>query len=100
MEKDLDKVQNKEDMNPIMMDEDQIKETMDRVGTTRSRIPYKYKINRKKRAVVEQEVLDSDEEEVEDICATGQIEEILCTTYDRKTRCQGSDAEEGSPFQI
>jgi hypothetical protein len=44
--------------------------------------------------------LDSDEEEVEDLCAMGKIEEILHATYERKTRGQGSDAEEGSPFQI
>jgi hypothetical protein len=35
MEKDLDRGQKKEEMDPIMMDEDQIKEKMDRAGTTR-----------------------------------------------------------------
>jgi hypothetical protein len=30
----------------------------------------------------------------------GNIEDILCTTYERKTRGHGSDIEEGSPFQI
>jgi hypothetical protein len=30
----------------------------------------------------------------------GKIEEIMCATYERKTRGQGSDVEEGSPFQI
>jgi hypothetical protein len=44
--------------------------------------------------------LDNDEEEVEDLCATGKIEEILHTTYERKTRGHGSDVEEGSPFHI
>jgi hypothetical protein len=62
--------------------------------------PYQYKINSKKRAVAEREGLDSDEEEVEDLCAMGKIEEILHATYERKTRGQGSNAEEGSPFQI
>jgi hypothetical protein len=57
-------------------------------------------MNSKKRAVAEREGLDNDEEEVEDLHATGQIEDILCTTYERKTRGHGSDAEEGSPFQI
>jgi hypothetical protein len=42
--------------------------------------------------------LDSDEDEVEDLHVTWKIEEILHTTYERKTICQGSDAEEGSPF--
>jgi hypothetical protein len=32
----------------------------------------------KKRVVAEREGLESDEEEVEDICATEHIEEILC----------------------
>jgi hypothetical protein len=53
MEKDLDRGQKKETMEPIMMDEDQIKEIMERAGTTHSRRPYQYKINRKKREVVE-----------------------------------------------
>jgi hypothetical protein len=44
--------------------------------------------------------LESDEEEVEDIRAMGNIEEILCATYERKTIGQGFDTEEGSPFQI
>jgi hypothetical protein len=53
MEKDLDRGQKKEEMDPIMMDEDQIKEIMDRVGMMCSGRPYQYKINRKKRAVAE-----------------------------------------------
>jgi hypothetical protein len=44
--------------------------------------------------------LDNDEEEVKDLYAMGHIEEILHTTYERKTRGQGSDVEEGSQFQI
>jgi hypothetical protein len=54
--------------------------------------PYQYNINRKKREVAKREGLDSDEEEVEDLCAMGKIEEILCATYERKTRGQGSGA--------
>jgi hypothetical protein len=43
--------------------------------------------------------LDSDEDEVEDLRATGQIEEILCATYERKTIGQGFNGEEVvSPF--
>ena len=44
--------------------------------------------------------MESDEEEVEDLCAMEQIEEILRATYDRKTKGHGFDAEEGTPFQI
>jgi hypothetical protein len=44
--------------------------------------------------------LESDEEEVEDLHAMENIEEILCATYERKTKGQGSSVEEGSPFQI
>jgi hypothetical protein len=55
-------------------------------------------MNNKKRVVVEREGLDNDEEEVEDLHAMGQIEDILHITYERKTRGHGSDAEEGSPF--
>jgi hypothetical protein len=42
MEKDLDKGQKKEEIDPIMMDEYQIKEIIDRVGMTCSRIPYQF----------------------------------------------------------
>jgi hypothetical protein len=57
-------------------------------------------MNRKKREVVEREGLDNDEEEVEDICATWNIEDILHATYERKNRGHGSTEKEGSPFQI
>jgi hypothetical protein len=85
-------------MEPIMMDEDHIKEMMDKLGMTRSGRPYQYKINIKKRELPEQEGLESDEEEVEDLLAMGKIEEILHATYDRKNRGQGFGVEEGSPF--
>jgi hypothetical protein len=52
------------------------------------------------KAIAKREVLESDEEEVEDIHAIGKIEEIMCTKYERKTRGQGSGVEEGSPFHI
>jgi hypothetical protein len=55
-------------------------------------------MNSKKREVVEQEGLGNEEEEVEDLHATGHIEYILCATYERKKRGHGSDIEEGSPF--
>jgi len=85
-------------MDPIMMDEEQTKEIMDGEGTTCSRRPHQYNINSKKRKVAEREGLESDEEQVEDICAMGNIEEIMCTTYDRKTIGHGYGTEEGSPF--
>jgi hypothetical protein len=43
-------------------------------------------VNTKKRVVVVREGLVSDEEEVEDIRVVEKIEEILRTTYERKTR--------------
>jgi hypothetical protein len=73
---------------------------MDKVGIMCNKIPYQYNINRKKRVVAKREGLESDEEEVEDLHATENIEEILHATYDKKTRGQGSNAEEGTPFQI
>jgi hypothetical protein len=57
---------------------------MEKYGTTRSGRPYQYKMNNKKRAITDREVLASDEEEVEDLRAMEQIEEILCKTYERK----------------
>jgi hypothetical protein len=71
MERDLERGQKKEAMDPIMMDEKHTKEIMDRAGVTCSGRPYQYKINSEKREVVEQQGLDSDEEEVEDIRAMG-----------------------------
>jgi hypothetical protein len=78
---------NKEEaLDPIMMDNDQIKWIMETAGKTCSGVPYKYKVNTKKRVVAEREGLASDEEEVEDLRAMEQIEEILRETYERKTR--------------
>jgi hypothetical protein len=57
-------------------------------------------MNNKKRTVVEQEGLDNDEEEVEDLHDTWQIEDILCATYERKNRGHKFNTEEGPPFQI
>jgi hypothetical protein len=65
MEKDMDRDQKKEEMDPIMIDEDRIKEIMDREGYTCSGRPYQYNINTKKREVTKWEGLESDEEEVE-----------------------------------
>jgi hypothetical protein len=59
---------------------------MEKTGKTRSGVPYQYKMNNKKRAIADREGLESDEEEVEDLRAVEKIEEILCATYERKTR--------------
>jgi hypothetical protein len=47
-----------------MMDDEHTMESIRKSGVTRNRLPYKYKMNRKKRAVAEQEGFYSDEEEV------------------------------------
>jgi hypothetical protein len=59
---------------------------METTGKMRSGVPYQYKMNNKKRTIANREVLESDEEEVEDLQVVDQIEEIMCTTYERKTR--------------
>jgi hypothetical protein len=93
--------QKKEAMDPIMMDEEQTKEIMERVGVTCSGRPYQYKINRKKRAVAEREGLDSDEEEVEDLHVTrGRLRKYCVPHMRGKPEVRGLSAEEGSPFQI
>jgi hypothetical protein len=51
-------------------------------------------MNNKKREITKREGLDNNEEEVEDIHATRNIEDILHTMYERKTIGHGSDAEE------
>jgi hypothetical protein len=60
--------------------------------------PYQYRMNNKKREVAKREGFDNDEEKVEYLCTTRKIEDILCATYERKTRGHGSGAKEGSPF--
>jgi len=53
-----------EPLDPIMMDDDQLKWMLASSGTTRSGVPYQYKVNIKKRFVAMREGLASDEEEV------------------------------------
>ena len=72
-------------MDPIMMEEDQIKKIMEKDGKSRSGVPYQYKMNKKKRAITDKEGLESDEEEVEDLRAMQKNEEILRETYEIKT---------------
>jgi hypothetical protein len=62
-----DKGKKEEALDPIMMDDDQIKRIMARTGRTRSEVPYQYKVNTKKRVIAVREGLESDEEEVEDL---------------------------------
>jgi len=54
MERDLERGQKKEAMDPIMMDEKHTKDIMDRAGVTCGGRPYQYNINSEKREVVEQ----------------------------------------------
>jgi hypothetical protein len=100
MEEDMDKGKKKEAMEPIMMEEDQIKKIMEKPIKTRSGVPYQYKMNNKKRAIIDREGLASDEEEVEDLQAMEQIEEIMHATYERKIGGPSSGTEGRTPIQI
>jgi hypothetical protein len=100
MDREMDKGKQKEAMDPIMMDEDQTKKIMKKSRATRIRIPYQYKMNNKKRAIAEREGLVSDEEEVEDLQDVENIEEILCKTYEIKTRGPRSRTKGRIPVQI
>jgi hypothetical protein len=87
-------------LDPILMDHDQLKWILASLGTTRSRVPYQYKVNTKKRAIAMREGFANDEEEVEDIRDVEQIEEILRATYERKTRGPRTGGEDSHPFHI
>jgi hypothetical protein len=89
-----------EPLDMILMDDDQLKWILASSGMTRSGVPYQYKMNTKKRSVAEREGLASDEEEVEDLRAVEYIEEILCATYERKTRGPITGGEENHSFHI
>jgi hypothetical protein len=86
MEEEMDKGKKEDSMYPIMMEEYQIKKIMETIGKTCNGVAYQYKMNNKKRAIVHREGLSSNEEEVEDLQALENIEEILHATYERKTR--------------
>ena len=45
MEGEIDKGKKEEDLDPIMMDEDQIKWIMEIIGNTCCGVPYQYKVN-------------------------------------------------------
>jgi hypothetical protein len=100
MERDMYRGKKKEVMEPIMMDEEKMKEIMEKEGTTSSKRCYEYNINRRKTVVSKREGFESNEYEVEDLQYTKNIKEILCVKYYRKTIGHGSDAEEGTPFHI
>jgi len=87
-------------LDPILMDDDQLKWILASSGMMRSRAPYQYKVNTKKRVVVEREGLANDEEEVEDLQAMEQIEEILRAAYERKTRGPRTGGEDNHSFNI
>jgi hypothetical protein len=100
MEGEGDKGKKEEALDPIMMDEDQIKRIMETTGKTRSGVPYQYKLKTKKRVIAMREGLASDEEEVEDLQDVEKIEEILRVTYERKTRGPREEIEGNTPIHI
>jgi hypothetical protein len=101
MDEGKDKGNREEELlDPILMDDDQLKWILVSPGMMRSRVPYQYKVNTKKRAVAVREGLKSDEQEVEDLWAMEYIEEILRATYERKTRGPRIGGEDSHPFHI
>jgi hypothetical protein len=87
-------------LDPILLDDDQLKWILVSPGMTRSGVPYQYKVNTKKRVIAAREGLEDDEEEVEDLWAVEKIEEILRATYERKTRGPRTGGEDSHPFHI
>jgi hypothetical protein len=55
MEEEMDKGKKEEALDPIMMEEDQIKQNMEIAGRTCSGATYQYKMNNKKRAIAMRE---------------------------------------------
>jgi hypothetical protein len=101
MEGGKDKEKKEEEpLDPILMDDNQLKWILASSGTTRSGSPYQYKVNTKKRFVAEREGLASDEEEVEDLRAMEQIKEILRANYERKMRGPRTEGERSHPFNV
>jgi hypothetical protein len=100
MEEGEDKGKKEELLDPILMDDDKLNWILALSGMIRREVPYQYKVNTKKRVVAMREHLASDEEEVEDLRAVEQIEEILHTTYERKTRGPRIGGEGSQPIHI
>jgi hypothetical protein len=84
MEGELDKGKKEEALDPIIIDDDQIKWITVTARKTRSGVPYQCKVNTKKIFKSTREGLASDEEEVEDLWDVENIEKILRATYERK----------------
>jgi hypothetical protein len=97
--KDTEK-KKEEPLDPILMDDDQLKWILASSIMMHSDVPYQYKVNTKRRVIVEREGLASNEEEVEDLWAMEQIEEILRTAYERKTRGARTGGEDNHSFNI
>jgi hypothetical protein len=95
-----DKGKKEEPLDPIMMDDNQIKRIMATVGKMCSGVPYQYKVNTKKRFIATREVLVSDKEEFKDLWVVEEIEEILRATYERKMRGPGMGRESNNPIHI
>jgi hypothetical protein len=87
-------------IDPIMMEEDQIRKIMVTMGRTHSGVPFQYKMNNKKRAISLREGLANDEEEVEDLRYVEKIEEILRATYGRKTGGRRAGTEGNTPIHV
>jgi hypothetical protein len=87
-------------LDAIMIEEYQIKQIMESTGRTHSGVPYQYKMNNKKRGIAARKGLASDEEEVEDLRAVEQIEEILRVTYERKIRGPRAETIGITPIHI
>jgi hypothetical protein len=97
---ELDKGKKEKSLDPIMMDDDQVKWIMATSRKTRSGVPYQYKVNTKKRVIATREGLESDEEEVEDLWFVDHIEEILHATYERKMRGPRERIKGSNPIHI
>jgi hypothetical protein len=100
MEEEMDKGKKKEAMDPIMMEEDQIKKIMETTGKTRSGVPYQYKMNNKKRAIADREGLESDEEEVEDLWLWRRLRKSCMQTYERKIGGPRAGTEGKTPIHV
>jgi hypothetical protein len=85
-EGEMDKGNKEEALDPITMDEDQIKKIMEIARRTCSGVPYRYNMNTKKRVVVAREGCESNEEGVEDLQDVEKIEEIHGMKYKMNMR--------------
>jgi hypothetical protein len=96
----MDKGNKEEALDPIMMEEDQIKKIMETTGRMHSGVPYHYDMTNKKRSIAAREGLESDEEDIEDLRVLEQIEEILCMTYERNKRGPREEIKGKTPIHI